>query len=95
MKEMLKSPGSFSASQGEIEGEIHLQWDSVNNANGYIVEYCIKSKRMNWKQVDFVPVSRCIIAGNKLNKTYYFRVAAVNSDSQGPWSSVIEKRITG
>lgn len=93
MKKILPAPESLSASLGEINGEVNLQWDTVNNANGYVVEYSIESRKMNWRQIDFVSSSHCTVTGLKRNKVYCFRVAAVNSYDQGPWSRDIKKRV--
>lgn len=93
MEKELRAPESLSVSLGEINGEVNLQWDTVERANNYVVEYSFMSKRIKWQQVDFVPVSRCVITGLKQNKTYMFRVAALNCTTQSKWSNIVNKKI--
>jgi hypothetical protein len=93
MKKALEAPRSLSAALSGIDGEINLQWDSVTNANGYIVEYSRESETLRWEQADFVPAPQCTITGLKKNESYCFRVSAMNSSRQGEWSGIAKKRI--
>jgi hypothetical protein len=93
MKKSLEAPRSLSAALSGIDGEINLQWDSVINANGYIVEYAMESEKLRWQQADFVLMPQCTITGLNKNESYCFRVSAMNSSRQGEWSAVAKKKI--
>ncbi len=84
----------FYATQGDYEGEIDLQWEPAKNSKFYVLEMSIKNKiKSGWKTIDMVSRSSYKITGLKKNVTYLFRVAGVNSDGQGNWSSEISKKI--
>lgn len=93
MKEVLESPQSLSAAIGELDGEINLQWDSVQGANSYIIEFCRNKQNPSWRQIDIVSLSRYTITDLKAKSTYSFRVAAINGKAQGPWSEAVTKKI--
>ena len=84
---------SISAAQGDVKGEVDLNWDGIDFADSYIIEYCNGNRKQNWVLVDIINESKYTIKGLKPNKTYSFRVRAVNSQKQGPWSITIQKRI--
>jgi predicted phage tail protein len=84
---------SIAAAKGDVKGEVDLNWDGIDFADSYIIEYCNGSSKQNWVLVDIINESKYTIKGLKPNKTYSFRVRAVNSQKQGPWSITIKKRI--
>lgn len=85
---------SFNVTRGDINGEVNICWDSVNEAQLYIIQYTGREYGNNeWKVADIVNESFCTLKGFKKNRTYYFRVAAVNGSKQGPWSRKIKKII--
>lgn len=85
---------SFNVTRGDEKGEVNITWDSVNDAKLYIVQYSgAAAKNNDWKVADIVNESFYTIRGLKKNRTYFFRVAAVNSSKQGPWSRKIKKNI--
>jgi hypothetical protein len=86
------SPGSPSATIGELEGEIDLQWDSVKGAKCYVIELS-NSKNTGWKQLDIVSVSRHTATDLKSKILYSFRIAAVYGNQQGPWSNIVSKKL--
>ncbi len=52
-----------------------------------------KLNRENWKVYDIINETIYTLSGLKSGKKYSFRVAAVNSKKQGPWSRSIDKTI--
>jgi predicted phage tail protein len=84
---------SISAAKGDVKGEVDLNWDGIEIADSYIIEYCNGSRKQNWVLVDIINESKYTIKGLKQNKTYSFRVRAVNSQRQGAWSITVKKRI--
>jgi len=92
IKLFTQGPGSLSATIGELEGEIDLQWDAVKEATSYVVEM-LKNKSKCWEQLDIVSNSKHTITGLKTSTRYSFRIAAINGKQQGPWSETVEKSI--
>lgn len=90
---------SVYAAKGDASGEIDLNWDAIENADSYVIEISENNgkaklgKYHKWSILDITNESKYTAAGLKNNKTYLFRVAAVDSKQQGPWSSAAEKRI--
>jgi hypothetical protein len=84
---------SISAAKGDVYGEIDLIWDAIDEADSYVIEYCEGRGKSKWNLVDITDESKYTIKGLKRKKTYLFRVAAVDSQKQGPWSETIEKVI--
>lgn len=84
---------SLSAAKGDIKSEIDLNWDGIDFADTYMIEYCNESRKQNWVLVDIINESKYTIKGLRTNKTYSFRVRAVNSQKQGPWSETVIKEL--
>lgn len=89
---LLSSPGSPSATIGELEGEIDLQWDAVKGAKSYIIEIS-NTRNSRWKQLDIVSVSRHTATALKRKILYSFRIAAVYGNMQSPWSNIVSKKL--
>lgn len=87
-----QKPESLSATIGELEGEIDLQWDSVKGAKSYVIEFS-PGNAQRWKQIDIVSVSKHTITNLKANTMYYFRIAALTGKKQGPWSEIVNKKL--
>lgn len=85
---------SINAAKGDLIGEVDLNWDGIEFADQYVIEFCNGTGNTNWVLVDITNESKYTIKGLKPNKTYSFRVAAVNSSKQGPWSKQVKKRIS-
>lgn len=84
---------SINAAKGDTKGEIDLNWDAVENANSYVIEYCEQTRKTKWNTLDITNESKYTVSGLKDKKKYMFRVAAVDSKKQGPWSDTVEKGI--
>ncbi len=91
MKELIIS--SINAAKGDLKNEVDLNWDGIENADSYMIECKIENNGNKWTLVDIVNESKYTIKGLKQNKTYVFRVAAVNSLKQGPWSETVKKKL--
>lgn len=82
----------FSVSKGDRKGEVNLQWDPVLGARFYIVQICGNTQMsLKWTQIDIITKSRYTIMGLRSGKTYCFRISAVTSSGQRPWSKIIKK----
>lgn len=99
---------NFNATRGDEKGEINLSWDSVSSAELYVIQISaakngsktnvLKSSNARlieteWKTADIINESKYTIKGLKEKKTYLFRVAAVTTSKQGPWSRTVKKVI--
>ena len=84
----------FNVTRGDEKGEVNISWDSVNGAHLYIIQFAGTGNKNNeWKVADIINESFYTLKGLKNNRSYFFRVAAVNSRKQGPWSRKIKKDI--
>ncbi|MDQ3022752.1 MAG: fibronectin type III domain-containing protein [Bacteroidota bacterium] len=84
-------PKLFAASEGDMKGEIDLQWDPVTDARFYMIQLSVYSCNLNWVQFDIISRSSYTISGLRSGKRYCFRVCAVNKGGKGPWSEIICK----
>ncbi len=91
MQELIIS--SLSAANGDVKNEVDLNWDGMEIADSYVIEYKVESLKDKWVLVDIINESKYTIKGLKQNKMYLFRVAAVNSKMQGPWSEPVSKKV--
>jgi hypothetical protein len=84
---------NLSAAKGDSKGEINLQWDSVKNADSYIIEIGkpVNSIGIRWKVLDIISDSRYTVRKLRSNKEYFFRVALVNGDGSTEQSRKIKK----
>ncbi|MEZ4691436.1 MAG: fibronectin type III domain-containing protein [Ignavibacteria bacterium] len=91
---------NLSAAKGDSKGEIHLQWDSKENAVSYIIEIAKtfnsnnanNAKEIRWKVLDIISNSRYTVRNLRSNKEYYFRVAFVNVDGNKEQSRKVAKK---
>lgn len=95
--------------KGDETGELNLSWDSLKEAELYVIQYrdikYPRTKKINtdkksgaklkslWKVADITNEPKYTIKGLKSKRKYSFRVAAVNSTRQGPWSVTAVKEI--
>ncbi len=88
-----KKPGAvtgFTAKSDYDNGGIKLKWKKVRHAKYYEI-YWKKSKKGKFKYLNATDTSdyRCGINSDfQLNKTYYFKVRAVNGNKKGKFSPV-------
>ena len=85
---------NLSAAKGNSKGEINLQWDSVENAVSYVIEYSNSNNTENlkWKILDIVFDSRYTVKNLKSNKNYFFRILSVDEKGSTETSSNILKK---
>jgi hypothetical protein len=82
----LPAPGNLRATMGDQEGQIDLIWDAVKGASSYIVECKDHNAPEPWQQAKLLNQSRLTLTGLTQGKTYAFRVRALGSSGEGPWS---------
>lgn len=89
----LPAPLDFLATMGDLEGEIDLTWDPVRGAKVYMIECKPHNDAGVWELVRPVTDSKATIEELVSGDVYAFRVAAVGTAGQGPWSDVSVKRV--
>ncbi len=87
------APLSLTATSGDTIGEIDLAWEPVPGAFSYIIQKSSgHTKPSRWILEDIVAKSSYTVSKLKSRHYYWFRVAAVKSKEQGPWSKAVLKR---
>lgn len=82
------APLSLTAAAGDHDGEIVLSWDTVRGARSYVVERSPDPPaESTWTHAAVSARSRTIIEGLTSGTRYWFRVAAVSTSGQSPWSN--------
>ena len=79
-------PGNLIARMGSLEGTIELDWDPVRGARSYIIDCKLHSDTEQWQQVKISTRSDVTLTGLISGSTYAFRVRAVGTAGEGPWS---------
>jgi hypothetical protein len=82
----LPAPVDFLATMGDKEGEIDLTWSRVRGAASYVIEQSPNVVPRVWTPEGVVPKSKATIGGCTPGAMSVFRVAAVGTAGQGPWS---------
>ncbi len=84
---------SLAAAAGDLDGEVNLLWEPVRGARTYVIQKSHDSGNPSrWMQEDIVTKSSCTISKLKSGRKYWFRVAAIGSNGQGPWSEPVQKK---
>lgn len=87
----LSAPNFVAATKGDFSGEVDITWEPVESAYIYIIQKCYNTSNSKWEQVDIIDRSSYTVSKLKSGKECKFRVAAVNSIGQGPWSKEVIK----
>ena len=83
----MTQPQNFRATSGDLTGEIDLQCDAVRGAKSYVVECRTHGAAPGaWAQVKIITKSRATISGLTPGQEYAFRIRAVGTAGEGPWS---------
>lgn len=82
----LAAPLDFLATMGDRPGKMYLTWSRVRGAKSYVVEHSEDVTPRVWKQKAIVTSSKATITDCTPGELCVFRVAAVGSSGQGPWS---------
>ena len=78
-------PQALSATAGDMEGEIDLQWEPESRAKSYIIQQSIDPPG-TWSQAGVVTKSKHSVQNLTSGDKYWFRVAAVGTAGQSGWS---------
>lgn len=87
-------PGKVSLKAKNIKKKsVKLSWSPVSGAKKYRVQWALNKKFTKSKKSKTVTKAGYKATKLKKKKTYFFRVAALNEISIGPWSSIKKIRI--
>lgn len=94
MKKINAGLNNLSAAKGNSKGEINLQWDSVQNAVSYLIEFSRAgySGKTEWKILDIISDSRYTVRNLKSNRIYRFRIAPCSESGIKEPGSEISKQ---
>ena len=87
----MPAPQNLTATGGDLEGEVDLQWDPVTGRDAYIAESAASAPGP-WTQFYVGNNSSCTANGLDPGQMFYFRVRAVGPLGPGPWSDIAQKR---
>jgi hypothetical protein len=83
---------ALHATVGDQPGEMDLAWDTVSGARSYVIEMTTDPNTAgSWKQAGVSTKSKMTISDLASGTRYSFRVAAVGTSGQGPWSGLATK----
>lgn len=82
-------PTAFTATTGDSDGEIDLNWNPVQHAQSYVVESSLDAPpAAKWSHQLASTKSKATLSNLTSGTRYWFRVAAVGSKGQGGWSDI-------
>lgn len=88
----LKAPSALSATEGDHDGEIDLNWNRVTRARSYVIERCADPPTdSSWTHEKAVTTSSTTVSGLTRGAKYWFRVAAIGASGQSGWSDPATK----
>lgn len=78
---------ALAATGGDMEGECDLNWQPVPKTRNYVIEKSLDpATATSWQQGGFSTKSRFTVEGLTSGTKYWFRVAAIGTAGQSPWS---------
>ena len=86
----MPKPVGFKVTMAEGSGQVHLRSNTIYGAKAYVFQYAVvpSSGDISWSIVNKSRL-RTMINGLVPGTQYMFRIAAVGSKGQGPWSDAI------
>lgn len=85
-------PANLTATMGDHEGEIDLQWAPPKGAKSYIVECSTYAVPRTWQQVKIVTRSSLTVPDLTPGEVYAFRIKAIGGGGESDWSDEAVER---
>ena len=83
----MTQPSNLRATMGTMTGVINVQWDAVKGAKSYILDCRTHGATPGpWSQAKILTTTKFAVTGLTPGQEYSFRVRAVGSAGEGPWS---------
>ncbi|MGL4401246.1 MAG: fibronectin type III domain-containing protein [Luteolibacter sp.] len=91
---MLPAPGPVAANTGDAPYEVDLSWPRLTGAKSFVIQYATDPNATDgdWKFGTTSTKSSCTVGNLVPGTRNWFRVAAVGSAGQSPWSSPVTAR---
>jgi hypothetical protein len=87
------TPDYLSGEPTDKEGEARLRWKRPVRRCWFEIEYCLDVVLGDWKLVDSSPRQSCVVEGMVSGEKYWFRIRALNSHGESPWSQPVAVRV--
>ena len=88
----LLAPAGLGGALGAMPGTVALWWEAVRGARTYIVHMTLTPEiETSWQQFGICTSAKFTAKGLTTGTQYWFRVAALGTAGQGPWSSALER----
>lgn len=89
---ILPPPQNLRIELNGVAGEMHLKWDPVPYADGYLVQCSEDVTPRQWGLNKTLTKAKLLLDDMFLGKTYVFRLATVGGSSgQSPWSPEVKR----
>ena len=83
----MAQPANLRACMSILTGVIDTKWEPVEGAKSYILEFRTQGATFGaWTQVKILTKTKFAVTGLTPGAEYGFRVRAVGSSGEGPWS---------
>lgn len=86
------APGSITTIRGASSTSIYLEWDAVNSAETYEIEYTTNVNYFDGSSettsVTGIEFNHYTVTGLESGDEYFFRVRAVNDQGESGWSGI-------
>jgi hypothetical protein len=88
------APTDLRALTNGKPGRTKLTWAPVDGALIYLLQVCLQPQpEDDWTDLPMSTKSSCEVDGAEPGKIAWFRVAAVNTAGQGPWSAPAQRPV--
>ena len=86
------TPSGFTECKAKTSTSVYLEWDAVNTAKTYDIEYTTKKDYFDSSDktttINGIESTRYEKTGLENGDTYFFRLRAVNDSGESPWSEI-------
>lgn len=86
------TPSGFTECRAKTSTSVYLEWDAVNTAKTYDIEYTTKKEYFDSSDktstITSIESTRYEKTGLENGDTYFFRLRAVNDSGSSPWSEI-------
>lgn len=86
------APGGITKLRAESETSIYIEWNGVSTADGYELEYATNKDYFDSSDktnvITGIKTTSYTKTGLESGEEYFFRVRAVNSSGDSPWSKI-------
>ena len=87
------APSEIKTCRAESETSVYLDWDAVENATSYDLEYSEKREYLEGSNQTStqtgIKSTSYILSGLESGKEYFFRLRAVNSQGESAWTDIV------